>query len=38
GQAHEIHVDSALRERALLPLNRMLSFAAERKLNVKGNA
>ena len=38
GQAHEIHVDGALRERALLPLNRMLSFAAERKLNVKGNA
>ena len=38
GQAHDIHVDSALRERALLPLNRMLSFAAERKLNVKGNA
>ena len=38
GAAHEIHVDSALRARALLPLNRMLAFAAECKLNVKGNA
>ena len=38
GAEHEIHVDAALRERALLPLNRMLSFAAELKLNVKGNA
>ncbi|YCH31738.1 quinolinate synthase NadA [Erwinia sp. D4-22] len=38
GEAHEIQVDDALRERALLPLNRMLSFAAELKLNVKGNA
>lgn len=38
GQAHEIHVDAGLREAALLPLNRMLSFAAELKLNVKGNA
>lgn len=38
GGAHEIQVDAALRERALLPLNRMLSFAAELKLNVKGNA
>ena len=38
GQAHEIHVDAALRQRALLPLNRMLAFAAELKLNVKGNA
>ena len=27
-QAHEIHVDQALREGALLPLNRMLEFAA----------
>ena len=38
GKAHEILVDDALRARALLPLNRMLSFAAELKLNVKGNA
>ncbi len=38
GSEHEIHVDSALREAALLPLNRMLSFAADLKLKVKGNA
>ena len=38
GSAHEIQVDAALREAALLPLNRMLSFAATLKLNVKGNA
>lgn len=38
GAAHEIHIDASLRARALLPLNRMLSFAAELKLNVKGNA
>ena len=34
----EIHVDAALAEKALIPLNRMLNFAAENKLNVKGNA
>lgn len=34
----EIHVDPALAEKALIPLNRMLNFAAENKLNVKGNA
>ncbi|HKS35447.1 MAG TPA: quinolinate synthase NadA [Enterobacteriaceae bacterium] len=28
GSEHEIHVDSRLRTRALLPLNRMLAFAA----------
>lgn len=28
GSEHEIHVDSRLRTRALLPLNRMLDFAA----------
>jgi len=28
GAAHEIHVDAALREGALIPLNRMLDFAA----------
>ena len=28
GAAHEIHVDAALREGALVPLNRMLDFAA----------
>lgn len=38
GAQHEIEVDAALREAALLPLNRMLSFAAELKLKVKGNA
>ncbi|QHM70317.1 quinolinate synthase NadA [Mixta intestinalis] len=38
GEAHEIHVDAELRQRALTPLNRMLSFAADLKLNVKGNA
>jgi len=34
----EIHVDEALAEKALIPLNRMLNFAAENKLKVKGNA
>ncbi|MCS3430942.1 quinolinate synthase [Klebsiella sp. BIGb0407] len=38
GMEHEIHVDPQLRERALLPLNRMLDFAAELRLSVKGNA
>lgn len=28
GAAHEIHVDAGLREGALIPLNRMLDFAA----------
>lgn len=28
GQSHEIQVDEALREGALVPLNRMLEFAA----------
>ena len=31
GSEHEIHVDSSLRTRALLPLNRMLEFAATLK-------
>ncbi len=31
GSAHEIQVDTALREGALLPLNRMLTFAATLK-------
>jgi quinolinate synthase len=34
----EIQVDEALAEKALIPLNRMLNFAAENKLKVKGNA
>jgi quinolinate synthase len=35
---HEIHVDDAQRQKALIPLNRMLNFAADLKLQVKGNA
>ncbi|MBU2071710.1 MAG: quinolinate synthase NadA [Gammaproteobacteria bacterium] len=35
---HEIFVDAAQREKALIPLNRMLAFAAELKKQVKGNA
>lgn len=38
GAAHEIQVDAALREKALIPLNRMLDFAATLKRAVKGNA
>ncbi|MDE1462344.1 quinolinate synthase NadA [Spartinivicinus poritis] len=33
-----IEVDSALAEKAMIPLRRMLDFAAELKLKVKGNA
>lgn len=36
--AHQIHVDPALKDRALLPLSRMLDFAAEMNVTVKGNA
>lgn len=35
---HEIFVDDALRQKALIPLNRMLDFAAELKMKVAGNA
>ena len=35
---HEIFVDEALAEKAMLPLTRMLNFAAENKVKVKGNA
>jgi quinolinate synthase len=35
---HEIFVDDHLREKALIPLNRMLDFAAELKMKVVGNA
>ena len=35
---YEIQVDQKLREEALKPLNRMLNFAAELRLSVKGNA
>ena len=38
GALHEIHVDAALRQKALIPLNRMLDFAAQLKMQVKGNA
>jgi quinolinate synthase len=34
----EVIVDAALAEKALIPLHRMLDFAAENKLQVKGNA
>jgi quinolinate synthase len=37
-EGHEINVDPALAEKALIPLHRMLNFAAENKLKVKGNA
>ena len=36
GSMHEINVDAALRERALMPLDRMLQFASDLKLKVKG--
>jgi quinolinate synthase len=35
---HEVFVDEQIREKALVPLDRMLNFAAELKLKVKGNA
>lgn len=35
---HEIFVDDALRDDALVPLNRMLDFAKELNMKVKGNA
>ena len=34
----EIKVEVSVAEKALVPLNRMLNFAAENKLKVKGNA
>ncbi len=38
GAGHEVHVPSALRTQALVPLNRMLDFAATLRLPIKGNA
>ncbi|MFT5164032.1 MAG: quinolinate synthase, partial [Alteromonadaceae bacterium] len=38
GEGHEVFVDETIREKALVPLDRMLSFATELKLKVKGNA
>jgi quinolinate synthase len=35
---NEIHVDPALAQRALLPLERMVNFAKQRHIAVKGNA
>ncbi|ALT00383.1 quinolinate synthase NadA [Lacimicrobium alkaliphilum] len=35
---HEIFVDEATRQKALVPLDRMLDFAAAHKMKVKGNA
>ena len=35
---NEIYVDPALGERAMIPLRRMLDFAADLQLSVKGNA
>lgn len=35
---NEVRVEAALRERALLPLQRMINFAKERKQTIKGNA
>ena len=37
-QDEEIHVDAATREKALIPLQRMLDFTAARQLKVAGNA
>ncbi|MGL4778806.1 MAG: quinolinate synthase NadA, partial [Aeromonas veronii] len=37
-ERHEIHVDEDLRVKALIPLDRMLNFAAELKLKTQGNA
>lgn len=38
GELHEIFVDESLRQKSLIPLNRMLDFAAELQIKVKGNA
>ena len=37
GEGHEILVDETLRQRALVPLNRMLDFAASLQQQVKSN-
>lgn len=37
-QDEEIHVDEATREKALIPLQRMLTFTAARQIQVAGNA
>lgn len=38
GQTHEIQVDEATRIKAMIPLERMLNFAADLRMKVKGNA
>ncbi len=38
GAAHEVHVSEALRQQALVPLNRMLEFASQLKIKLAGNA
>jgi len=38
GTGHEVFVDPQLAEKAMLPLNRMLDFAASLQMKVKGNA
>ena len=38
GEQHEVHVAAGLRDKALVPLNRMLSFAAGLNVKVTGNA
>ena len=38
GEEHEIFVDEELRVKSLIPLNRMLDFAEQLNLQVKGNA
>lgn len=37
-EGHEIFVDDTIREKALVPLDRMLKFAADLKLKAQGNA
>ncbi|GAL13773.1 quinolinate synthetase [Vibrio astriarenae] len=38
GAEHEIFVDEAVRVKSLIPLNRMLDFAEQLNVQVKGNA
>ncbi len=38
GEEHEIFVDDELRVKSLIPLNRMLDFAEQLQIQVKGNA
>jgi quinolinate synthase len=38
GEQHEIFVDESIRVKSLIPLNRMLDFAEQLNVSVKGNA